>query len=51
VSATPRAPRNQWIRCQACGAIDDPIRCTDAEAPPLDVNDDDLALGGDQYRH
>ena len=49
VGATPRAPVNQRIRSQARGAVADSVRRRGGAS--LNVNDDDLAVGGDQYRH
>jgi hypothetical protein len=40
---------NQRIRCQARGAVVDPVRRHGGAS--LNVNDDDFAVGGDQYQH
>jgi hypothetical protein len=40
---------NQRIRCQTRGAVTDPVRRRGGAS--LNINDDDLAVGRDQYRH
>jgi hypothetical protein len=49
MGATPRAPVNQRIGGQACGAAIDPVRRR--ARPPFNVNDNDLTVGRDQYHH
>jgi hypothetical protein len=49
VGATPRAPVNQRIRGQACGAATDPMRWSAGAS--FNVYDDDLAVGRNQYQH
>jgi hypothetical protein len=40
---------NQRIRGQACGAVTDPVRWRGGAS--LNVNDDDLTVGRNQYQH
>jgi hypothetical protein len=40
---------NLRIRGQACGAVTDPVRWRGGAS--LNVNDDDLTFGRNQYRH
>jgi hypothetical protein len=40
---------NKRIRCQARGAVTDPVRWRGGAS--LNVNDDDLVVGRDQYWH
>ena len=38
-----------WVRCKTRGAVADPLRRLGGAS--LNVNDEYLALSGDQYRH
>jgi hypothetical protein len=49
MGATPRASANQRIGGQACGAAVDSVRSR--ARPPLNVRDNDLTVGRNQYHH
>jgi hypothetical protein len=40
---------NQRIRGQACGVVTDPVRWRGGAS--LNINDDDLTVGCNQYQH